>query len=627
MEFKVRIEDEDIKLTELDNKYFIDKIPLWFDTWDMDRSTQRDQYEKVHEAISLNITKNKDDADNIMLPNIYEQYQTYKANIWRSSLGNLDNMFDVAGRTYDDQLNASKQKVMLVNTFREMNLLAELDRASDDWILIGEMILFVGWETKVRYRRKKEQVPNELTGALESSFAIKEDIIYDGAKVTHIDPFLFTFDKSKKTTWDACPKIYRKWMTLEELEENKAYELSASDKGVLRALVDEEESLLKKQGFDYNILKNKAHNGDLVEILELWGDVRLPNGKLMKNFVLTIAGRTAIVRVGANPFIINPFVYANYIEDKDTRRGVSPLAPTIVLNQVSSSILSLQLQALKLELEKPMLAPKGMFSGRQKIREGAILEYNINPHQPTIMPQPLQFSNALMGMEFLNYFETAIEKTTGIFKYMTGSQDDRFRTATETSKLVEAQSIRLSKEIAMMNLYIIVPTVEAIAGLIANMKFGDEQVMVKSHDGNVDFESITDEVRQGNYKYNYGDNQTLSEAKGQIREVTEALSVFQNIPEFATALDWSKLIHFVFSRYNIPNSESFIKSDMIDIALKEYGVPLELHEEVKARLAENMQIVLDQMIAEKEQEKQSEQSMAGGSPQMGATAGSAEQVY
>lgn len=74
-----------------------------------------------------------------------------------------------------------------------------------------------------------------------------------------------------------------------------------------------------------------------------------------------------------NPFVINPFIYANIIKNPDTERGISPLKVAIILNNVSSTILNKQLDALSLMMNPPYLAPKGCFKGEQIVRPGKSL--------------------------------------------------------------------------------------------------------------------------------------------------------------------------------------------------------------------------------------------------------------
>ena len=75
-----------------------------------------------------------------------------------------------------------------------------------------------------------------------------------------------------------------------------------------------------------------------------------------------------------NPFIINPFIYANIIRNPETERGISPLKVAIIMNNISSTILNKQLDALSLMMNPPYLAPKGCFKGEQVVSPGKIIE-------------------------------------------------------------------------------------------------------------------------------------------------------------------------------------------------------------------------------------------------------------
>ena len=98
-----------------------------------------------------------------------------------------------------------------------------------------------------------------------------------------------------------------------------------------------------------------------IEVLEYWGDIELENGEVLKNKLIVIAGRSVLIRYEDNPFIINPFIHANIIECPATGRGISPLRVALILNNISSTILNKQLDALALMMNPPYLAPKGCF--------------------------------------------------------------------------------------------------------------------------------------------------------------------------------------------------------------------------------------------------------------------------
>lgn len=206
-----------------------------------------------------------------------------------------------------------------------------------------------------------------------------------------------------------------------------------------------DEKLEKLRGVVANKKQRGSENtteGNRLEILEFWGDIELTNGTVMKNRLITVAGRCEIIRLEANPFVINPFIHANIIESPDTGRGISPLRVALVLNDISSTILNKQIDALALMMNPPYLAPKGCFKGEQEVRPGKIIEYD--SALMTSAPAPLSFDKAMMGWDFLNYFKTTIESATGIFKNMAGNIQSAERTATEINYSVNGQEARLN---------------------------------------------------------------------------------------------------------------------------------------------------------------------------------------
>ena len=271
-----------------------------------------------------------------------------------------------------------------------------------------------------------------------------------------------------------------------------------------------------------------AVDGKKLEILEFWGDIELADGSLLKNWLIVVAGRREIIRFESNPFVTNPFIHANIIESPKTGRGISPLRVALILNNIASTILNKQVDALALMMNPPYLAPKGCFKGQQDVKPGKIIEYDaaLMPTAPT----PLSFDKAMVGWDFLNYFKSTIESATGIFKNMAGNLQTAQRTATELNYSVSGQEARLNMILDAVNRKIIVPMVEKTAEIISNFKLGRELIGVNDR-GKTSFIEIDDEVRNANYVYRYGDRKATFERKSRLKELFEVVSSFAQVPE------------------------------------------------------------------------------------------------
>jgi hypothetical protein len=218
--------------------------------------------------------------------------------------------------------------------------------------------------------------------------------------------------------------------------------------------------------------------------------------------------------------------------------------------------------ALKLIINKPYLAPKGSITGKINIKEGSIIEYD-----PVLMPKepiPLDFKDALVGWDFLRFFEEKIESATGVFKYMTGdTNSSHARTATETTGLIQAQSMRIAKEIDILNFKVKVPVIRKIAELMANFSFDIKEIKITRNNGDIDFVVIDECVRQGSYEYIIGDSTSITERKFKLKENLEILYEFSKNPEVAPKVKWIEVLKWAFEQLGSTDPNMFIREDSV----------------------------------------------------------------
>lgn len=550
MRFEETNEDLTKKLNKDEELMLAQKIPQKYDELEDSRLGQLDDIKLIRDTIYTNQIPQINGWDSkIELPDIYELAQTLKSHIGENLYSHPDAMFDVSGTNRQTQAFANRQKAMLVNTFEAMKLEDELEKIVDSIIEAGESTLFVGWETKIKTTRRAQSIEEQLISPSEDGFVIEEKIIYDNAKVKHIKPEDFVFEKDRRDNWDGCVKIYRTYCDIDELTSNKANNM----------LTNEKIETLKGVVANKKVKENdKSINNNRVEILEYWGDIELSTGELLKNWLVVIAGRREIIRFEANPFITNPFIHANIIESPLTGRGISPLRVALILNNISSTILNKQIDALALMMNPPYLAPKGCFKGEQVVKPGKIIEYDaaLMPTAPT----PLNFEKALHGWDFLNYFKTTIESATGIFKNMAGNLQATERTATELNYSVSGQTARLNMLLDAINRKIIIPMVEKTAEIIANFKLGKEFISVNER-GKMTFIEVDDSVRNASYIYRYGDRRATLERKLRSKELFEVIRAFAEIPNMKEQIDWIECFKFALEQYGIENANNFLTQE------------------------------------------------------------------
>ena len=549
----MKIETENLlqNIDETDEKFLVGSVSEKFDRFNYERASQLADIKLVRDAIYSSDIPKVNGWDNMVeLPDIYELAQTLKSHISENLYSHPDAMFDVSGTTPQTQSFANRQKAMLVNTFEQMNIENEMEKIIDGIIETGESTLFVGWETKIKSTRRAQTFEEQLLFPEKRGFVLDEKVTYDNAKIRHIKSEDFVFDKYNSENWDKCAKIYRTYLSLDEIYSDKSNNFLSNEKfEKLKGVV---------AGKKYKNNNDKAVDGKKVEVLEFWGDIELADGTLLKNWLVVIAGRQEIIRFESNPFVINPFIHANIIEAPQTGRGISPLRVALILNNIASTILNKQIDALALMMNPPYLAPKGCFKGQQEVKPGKIIEYDsaLMPQAPT----PLSFDKAMVGWDFLNYFKSTIESATGIFKNMSGNIQSVQRTATELNYSVSGQEARLNMILDSINRKIIVPMVEKTAEIISYFKLGKELIGVNDR-GKTSFLEIDDDVRNANYVYRYGDRKASFERKLRLKELFEVVKSFAQVPEVEEKIDWLECFKFALEQYGIENANNFLLND------------------------------------------------------------------
>ena len=518
-----------------------------YDYYNDMRTSQRTDNRMISYAIyNASVPGVNDWNCKIQLPEIYELAQTLKSHLVQNLYSHPEAMFDVSGSTFESQKFANKQKAMLVNTFEQMKIGDEMEKIIDSVVETGEVTLFVGWETKTKQIRRALTLKEQFENETDAAFKVENKVIYDNAKIRFINYEDFVFDSNSADNWDSCPKIYRTYQTFDEIKSNLSNnKLNQEKLELLKGVVANK----NKQKDIYSIPK--------IEVLEYWGDIELPTGEILKNQLISVAGRSVIIRFEDNPFVINPFIHANIIENPTTGRGISPLRVALILNNISSTILNKQLDALALMMNPPYLAPKGCFKGSQDVSPGKVIEYDSS--LMTSVPTPLSFDKAMTGWDFLSFFKTTTESATGIFKNMAGNIQSQERTATEINYSVNGQEARLNMILESINRKVIVPMVEKTAELISNFKIGRENILVNDR-GKKIFVEIDDEIRNSDYVYRYGDRKATFERKSKIKELFDVLQSFLQIGEVSERINWLECFKFALEQYGIENSNNFLKS-------------------------------------------------------------------
>ena len=496
----------------------------------------------------------------------YMFYQTLKAYIWRNTYANVSSMFDVSGENHDSNNNSNKQKAMLVDIMEKMDFQKTCDKVIDNALLYGELISFTAWKKKYQeYRRPISFFENlfsedifKLPRIMEAvkngkNFWTDEKKIYDNPYIYPVNPADLVFDSSQFDNWDSCPKIYRCYKTPDEIVNNQYYSLTKEEKEQIHALVAKNNDNSKKD--------DEIVNGSTVEVLEHWGDLKLSDGTVLKNWRAVVVARKFLVQFNKNESIINPFSYGAFVTDPITKRGISPLYCILSLAHFQEDLLNRTCNLQALNENPPLLAPEGFFDEDEiELYPGKIIEYGDNL-TPTAAFQQLNF-NPTVFLQDISFLNDLMAEVSGIFPNMIGSVEyTAAKTATEINTKSQGQMTRLSMLVDTINQDYILPCVEKIAKLCADFKMGTETLFLNKENQPETIE-INDEVRQADYKYTYSDSSQSVLKSEQADMLVSAVDKFaQQIP-----LNLEEIFIWYFEQKGVDNPERFLGNNVANNA-------------------------------------------------------------
>ena len=531
---EVRKIDRDTICSDIDEKAKL---------WAQDVEEVREDYERVVNEIYPSTNQYKDQVK--MIPDVYEQRQSLKANIFKATYQNYDGMFDIEGLDPESHELSAMLKSSLVYDCYRIDLKTTLDHILDDYMDKGEAAWFSHWTTKVERKRVQEEVPildenGELLDIQIENRAYDE-IVYEGADIERIDPLNLFFDKSQKDKWESCGKIYREFVPLSYILANKDYKLTRDEIADLKECVSKHE---KETVYDY---ADAYHNvdtkfiGSSVEVMEYYGDYMMPSGDIARNVIIVVIAGKYLAKLDESLYPVCPIGYACYNERPDSRRGQTPLKPALLLNELENKCMDLTMESWLLTTNPPVMAQKGFINSGIIYEPGGVIEYNVDTlDDPGRMPQPLNFSAGLRGFDFQDFFKRKMEGATGVSPYMQGTGGlGGVRTAAESTYIYSGQTTRLAREADLFSRYIIVPIIWAIFKLKKEYQTTNDVIPVIK-DGIKEFYEVTEQVRNGHYVFMIGNAQNSVEREQSVMKLFQLMGspAFQSIvqrPEFPAA--------------------------------------------------------------------------------------------
>lgn len=562
--------DNSKKLLRRDKKEAIlDCIDKKFKTWYNDLTKSREEAIKVLKDIFPTWRNEKNVIKKI--PSTYEQFKTYESAIYRATYQNYDSIVDIEGQDLRSNNIAGIYKASLVYDYNNIDLKSTLDKILFDWVTKGEGSAFISWREDIQQIPITEQVEviDELTGevATELVTTTKDITTFRGVDVKHIDPHNLYYDKSQRSNWESCGKIYRDFIPIQNILANTSYTFTAEEKKDLFSIVEKKDDTNDLE--EQRVSQDTINIGDTIEVLEYYGDFMIPDTQdIIKNAEIVIIGRKVIAKIEKSKRPKCPIVYNTYLSRPDTDRGQSPMKPATILNDVENMCIDLTLKAWKLNVDPVFLSPKGAFTTYQRLIPGKPLEYD-----PSILgsqsPQKIDFSSGLKGFDFEAFFKQKMEGATGITQYLLGSQDGSVRTASESTYIHAGATMRVAREAYLFQNRIILPIVKLHA--LYKKIFDTQDRTVRLNDGT--FAMVTEEVRNGDYTFIVGDSQSAVEREAETQKLFELLQApaFQslaNLMDTNTALEFLK---WILNRMNFKSTNQLLDIVTLTTQIQQVG--------------------------------------------------------
>ena len=543
MRFYYFKDDNKKEIRKIDRDNICNDINEKAKIWSKDIEEVKEDYERVLNEIYPSTNEYKDQVK--MIPDVYEQRQSLKANMYKATYQNYDGMFDIEGLDPESHELSAMLKSALVYDCYKIDLQSTLDKILDDYIDKGECAWFSHWTTKVERKRVQEEVPtvDEFGNLIDIQIVNRpqDEVTYEGADIERIDPLNLYFDKSQRKHWDSCGKIYREFVPLNYILSNKDYKLTRDEIASLKDMVDKKKD---ETVYDYN---DEYHNidtkviGSTVEVMEYYGDYILPNGDTARNVIIVVIAGKYLAKLDESLYPVCPIGYTSYNTRPDSLRGQTPLKPALLLNELENKCMDLTMESWLLTTNPPMLSPKGFIKSGVDYKAGGIIEYDVDTLDDSgRMPQPLNFSSGMRGFEFQDFFKRKMEGATGVSPYMQGTGGSGgVRTAAESTYIYSGQTTRLSREAYLFSHNVVVPIIWAIFKLKKEYQVGNDIVPVVK-EGVKDFYEVTEQARNGNYVFMIGNAQTAVEREQSVMKLFQLMGSpsFQSIvqrPEFPAA--------------------------------------------------------------------------------------------
>nr|DAX84341.1 MAG TPA: Head to tail joining protein [Caudoviricetes sp.] len=625
MEIKTEvIEPGSKELNDEQKKQLAAKIAANYDDWDDDRNEQIDTAREIMREVYLKQPHKKDKnpklawKSDVKLNQLYNIKRARKSVMYREMWSNASQMFDVRGTNEQTEKTAKMQKAAIVDSLEKMGIGKQYDNAIDNWFDIGEMIFKTDWiqKRKVVKRQCKDKgfvllnLIKRAMGAGEEAVELTDIEIpyYENARVESISPLMFVFDAAKykikdKDSWDSIIKIYKRFDSIDNIKNNKLYNLT-----------DEQYQELKNSGQDktedtkelVDIRDQYEYAGEYA-VLFAHGDFKL-NGKIYKNYIAEVLAGKYLIRFEENPMYINPFVICATDIDPKTKRGISPLKAVIDMTAEAERLTNVASDVQKLTANPPAFANEDLFDEDNTEKDGTIIyqpgkiikyKSSYEGNLPNVINVSANGIDTLLGL-----FDQKISDLSSVSSVMYGNIEKQKRTATELSLADKGSSAQAAKDMDTINQDFTIPMIENVAELLAMFKDGIEYVYAQEKGKNLEFK-ITNEIRQAQYNYIFEDRNAIAERRSKYQELYSLAQGAGSNPELFKMINWREILVTAFEMIGFDNVEKFFvpQSPATELSNLLNQIPENVQQQIVPQIMQYLQNMQQQMQAQQQQQE------------------------
>lgn len=588
------------KLSKDNRDELASTISKWWSDFHDKRESQIAIAKQIEKEIFLNQpdrNRNKKWKSNIKENKLYTTWDSMKSSMWKEIWSNEEQMFDVQGTSKEYEDMAERQKQALTHALKRMEAGPQFDKAADNWAIYGDFVFKTDWKS----RKKKVKRFDPFQGYVEQELPLEEN-----ANIEAINPMFFNFDVTKykygdKASWDSCPKIFKRFASIQEIKANPIYTLTKEQE---LDLDNSSETKTTDKKSDDDLATMKQY-GDLYEVLFLHGDIKF-NNVLYKNVVAEVLAGKYLIFFDENPVYINPFVWDCTQLDPETGRGISPLKSILEMSQGKEEMLNkacdiAELNANPCHWVSDTFLKEKYKNGTVEYEPGKVLEYE-NSYQGGF-PQPVKFDASGIA-DIIGVLANNISDTSAVNANIMGNIEQGKRTATEMQLANNGSNSRIAMKldkIYQINLKVI----ENVAELLAMFKNEPETLLIKEKGQRVAVE-ITNAIRRGSYYYVYEDRNALIDRRAKNQEYYQALTGAAQLPQLVDRIDWVEAFKKYLENSGFDNVDNIITepSEIDQIAEFVKQLPQEYQQAIMQNITPMLQQAQMAMQAQGQQQEQ-----------------------